>query len=81
MTVKVVVKPDEAPAGTRWIKSGGFAVYIFGSLDEAKRIFPHLDADRHEDFTGGVRKRTAFDSNPGPHTTTSARRNTRLNYH
>jgi hypothetical protein len=58
MTIKVVVKPEEALAGTRWIKSGGFAVYIFGSLDEAKRIFPHLDADRHsEHFTWGLQEK------------------------
>jgi len=57
MTVKVVVKPNEAPAGTRWVNSGGFAVYTFTDLDEAKKIFPDLDTDHQsEHFTGGQEK-------------------------
>jgi hypothetical protein len=58
MTIKVVVKPDEAPAGTRWIKSGGFAVYTFVDLDEAKKIFHDLDPDHQSKrFTGGVQEK------------------------
>jgi hypothetical protein len=58
MKVKIVVKPVEAPAGTKWIKSGGFAVYTFGSLDEAKSIFPQLDADRQsKHFTAGFQEK------------------------
>jgi hypothetical protein len=75
--IKVVGKPDEAPAGTRWIKSGGFAVYTFIDLDEAKKIFPDLGANHQgKHFTGAFRKRTAFDLNPERHTTTSACSNT-----
>ena len=76
--IKVVVKPDEAPGGAKWIRSGGFAVFTFGNLDEAKRIFPQLDADRQNARTSispaAFRKRTAFDLNPGPRTATSVGR-------
>jgi hypothetical protein len=58
LTIKVVVKPDEAPGGAKWIRSGGFAVFTFGNLDEAKRIFPQLDADRQSKyFTGGIQEK------------------------
>jgi hypothetical protein len=58
MTVKVVLKPDEAPPGVGFIKSGGFAVCTFSSLDEARRIFPQLDADHQSKFfTAGFREK------------------------
>jgi hypothetical protein len=58
MKIKVVLKADEALAGTTWIKSGAFAVYTFSSLDEAKIVFPQLDVDRQsKDFTASIQEK------------------------